>query len=109
MTSSFVKFAVDRYDFARTNPILEFRTCYDVIGGTQEENRDMKTQLERVTEREARASREVERLRAHLLTVEEGYTRELLDAEEREKDLRTRLAGAEERAVTASSSVDRAK
>ena len=41
--------------------------------------------------------------------MEEGYTRELLEAEEREKDLRNRLAGAEERAVTASSSVDRAK
>ena len=51
----------------------------------------------------------MERLRAHLLQVEEGYTRELLEAEEREKDLRNRLAGAEERAVTASSSVDRAK
>ena len=41
--------------------------------------------------------------------VEDGYTRELLEAEEREKDLRTRLAGAEERALHASSSVDRAK
>ena len=76
---------------------------------SQEENRDVKTQLQRLAEKESKASREVERLRAHLLQVEEGYTRELLEAEEREKDLRNRLAGAEERAVTASSSVDRAK
>ena len=51
----------------------------------------------------------MERLRGHLMQVEEGYTRELLEAEEREKDLRNRLAAAEDRALSASSSVDRAK
>ena len=75
----------------------------------QEENRDLKTQLQRVVERESKCARELERLRTHLLQVEESYTGELLQAEEREKDLRTRLAGAEERAVSASTSVDRAK
>lgn len=53
--------------------------------------------------------REVERLRGHLLQIEDGYTQEALAAEEREKDLRNRLAIAEERAQSSTSAVQNAK
>ncbi|XP_071795672.1 uncharacterized protein [Asterias amurensis] len=56
-------------------------------------------------EREQRLVREVERLRGHLIEVEEGYTREALQAEEREKELRNRLVQAEDSARTSSSAV----
>lgn len=39
---------------------------------------------------------ELQRLRQHLIQVEEGYTEELLLAEDREKQLRTRLAHCEQ-------------
>lgn len=39
---------------------------------------------------------ELQRLRLHLLQVEESYTQELLLSEDREKELRTRLAHCEE-------------
>ena len=50
--------------------------------------------------------RELERLRSHLLQIEDGYTQEALQAEEREKELRNRLASAEERALSSSSAVE---
>ncbi|XP_021378002.1 thyroid receptor-interacting protein 11-like isoform X3 [Mizuhopecten yessoensis] len=59
-------------------------------------------------EREAKALRELERLKGHLLQVEESYTKEALEAEEREKDLRNRLAGAEESLISSSSAVENA-
>ena len=54
-------------------------------------------------------AREVGRLREHLLAVEEGYTREALEAEDREKDLRIRLATAQESALQANTTVHNAK
>lgn len=59
-------------------------------------------------EREAKSSRELDRLKAHLIQVEESYTKEALDAEEREKDLRNRLAVAEESLLSSSSAVENA-
>lgn len=53
--------------------------------------------------------RELERLRNHLLQIEETYTREALEAEEREKDLRNRLAVAEEKALSSTTAVESAK
>ena len=41
--------------------------------------------------------------------MEDGYTQEALQAEEREKDLRTRLGQAEEKARTSSSAVQNAR
>ena len=53
--------------------------------------------------------RELDRLRNHLLQMEEGYTREALEAEEREKGLRTRLANAEEQLLSSASQVQSAR
>lgn len=44
-----------------------------------------------------KSAAELHRLRLHLIHVEEGYTEELLLAEQREKDLRTRLSHCEEK------------
>ncbi|XP_048586142.1 thyroid receptor-interacting protein 11-like isoform X2 [Nematostella vectensis] len=56
-------------------------------------------------ETEAKMARELDRLREHLIQVEESYTREALNAEEREKHLRTRLAQAEEQILSNSHSM----
>ena len=52
---------------------------------------------------------ELERLRHHLLEVEDSTTREALASEEREKELRNKLTQAEERALVSSSAVESAK
>ena len=63
----------------------------------------------RLKEKEQKLTRELDRLRSHLLQMEEGYTREALEAEEREKDLRTRLARAEEQLLSSTSQVQSAR
>nr|XP_006817036.1 PREDICTED: thyroid receptor-interacting protein 11-like [Saccoglossus kowalevskii] len=50
-----------------------------------------------VQEKEQRARKELDRLRQHLLQIEESYTKEALLAEDREKELRTKLAEAEDK------------
>ena len=65
--------------------------------------------MEELTERERKLAREVERLRTHLLQIEEGYTQEAIAAEEREKELRNRLAIAEDSAAQTSSAVHSAR
>ena len=59
-----------------------------------------------VIEKKRRVEGEVERLRGHLVSVEEGYTTELVEAEEREAGLRKRVATLEDqlRVVSVSSS-----
>ena len=52
---------------------------------------------------------QVERLRSHLVSIEEGYTADLLQSEEREKELRNRLAIAEEKAASTSTAVQHAR
>ena len=66
-------------------------------------------QIEKLKEREHKLNREVDRLRQHLLQIEEAYTQEALEAEEREKDLRNRLAGAEEQLLSSSTAVAHAR
>ncbi|XP_078351275.1 uncharacterized protein LOC144636014 isoform X2 [Oculina patagonica] len=54
---------------------------------------------------ETKMVQELDRLRNHLVQVEESYTREALEAEEREKDLRMKLARAEEQLLSSSHSM----
>lgn len=54
---------------------------------------------------ETKMAQELDRLRNHLVQVEESYTREALEAEEREKDLRVKLARAEEQLLSSSHSM----
>jgi len=53
--------------------------------------------------------KECDRLRGHLVQIEESYTREALEAEEREKQLRNKLAAMEEKVLTSSSAMQSAK
>lgn len=62
-------------------------------------------QVAHLSEREHRLVKECDRLRGHLVQIEEGYTREALEAEEREKQLRNRLAAADEKMLSSSSTV----
>ena len=66
-------------------------------------------QIAKLQEKEAKLTREVERLRGHLLQIEDGYTQEAIAAEEREKELRNRLAAAEEKALSSSHAVHAAR
>jgi chromosome segregation ATPase len=75
---------------------------------SQADGFQLRDQLSKLSERERKLGRELERLRNHLLAIEEGYTQEALGAEEREKELRNRLAAAEERASSSSSAVKNA-
>ncbi|XP_015765530.1 PREDICTED: thyroid receptor-interacting protein 11-like isoform X1 [Acropora digitifera] len=54
---------------------------------------------------ETKMAQELDRLRNHLVQVEESYTREALEAEEREKDLRIKVARVEEQLLSSSHSM----
>jgi len=60
-------------------------------------------------EKEQRLAKECNRLRGHLVQIEESYTREALEAEDREKLLRNKLAAVEEKVLTSSSAMHSAK
>lgn len=60
-------------------------------------------------DKEQRLSLELERLRNHLLEIEDSYTREALAAEDRETELRRKVAMLEEKLATSSSAVESAR
>ncbi|XP_022332076.2 uncharacterized protein LOC111129874 isoform X2 [Crassostrea virginica] len=74
----------------------------------QSEQAQYLQEIQKLKEKDMKSSRELERLRGHLIQMEDGYTQEALDAEEREKDLRNRLAAAEERVISSSSLMESA-
>uniref|UniRef100_A0A671QWL0 Thyroid receptor-interacting protein 11-like n=1 Tax=Sinocyclocheilus anshuiensis TaxID=1608454 RepID=A0A671QWL0_9TELE len=64
--------------------------------------------LQHTRDKEQRLKQEVERLRNHLLEIEDSYTREALAAEDREGELRRRVALLEERLTSSSNAVESA-
>lgn len=60
-------------------------------------------------DKEQRLNLELERLRNHLLEIEDSYTREALAAEDRETELRRKVAMLEEKLATSSSAVESAR
>ena len=81
----------------------------EALTGTRarsQEAADLRKEVTAIIDKKKRVEGEVERLRAHLVQVEEGYTMELVEAEEREKELRRSLARLEDqlRVVTHTSS-----
>lgn len=66
-------------------------------------------QLQHMRDKEQRLKLELERLRNHLLEVEDSYTREAVAAEDRETELRRRVATLEEKLATSSSAVESAR
>lgn len=74
----------------------------------QSEQSQLFNEIQKLKEKDVKSQRELERLRSHLMQMEDGYTREALEAEEREKDLRNRLAVAEEKFISSSSLMESA-
>jgi len=66
-------------------------------------------QIIRCGEKEQRLVKECDRLRGHLVQIEESYTHEAVEAEDREKQLRNKLATIEEKMLTSSSAMQNAK
>uniref|UniRef100_A0A3Q1B7L9 GRIP domain-containing protein n=1 Tax=Amphiprion ocellaris TaxID=80972 RepID=A0A3Q1B7L9_AMPOC len=74
----------------------------------QMETTAVQTELQHMRDKEQRLNLELERLRNHLLEIEDSYTREALAAEDRETELRRRVALLDERLATSSSAVENA-
>lgn len=74
----------------------------------QMETTAVQTELQHTRDKEQRLNLELERLRNHLLEIEDSYTREALAAEDRETELRRRVAMLEEKLATSSSAVESA-
>lgn len=60
-------------------------------------------------DKEQRLNLELERLRNHLLEIEDSYTREALAAEDRETELRRRVAQLDDKLATSSNAVENAR
>lgn len=67
------------------------------------------TQIQHLREKEQRLNQELERLRNHLLEMEDSYTREALAAEDREAKLRKKVSVLEEKLVSSSTAVENAR
>ncbi|XP_070698253.1 thyroid receptor-interacting protein 11 [Pempheris klunzingeri] len=74
----------------------------------QMETTAVQTELQHMRDKEQRLNLELERLRNHLLEVEESYTREAISAEDRETELRRRVALLDEKLASSSSAVENA-
>lgn len=66
-------------------------------------------QLQHTRDKEQRLNLELERLRNHLLEIEDSYTREALAAEDRETELRRRVALLDDKLATSSNAVENAR
>uniref|UniRef100_A0A672JMG9 GRIP domain-containing protein n=1 Tax=Salarias fasciatus TaxID=181472 RepID=A0A672JMG9_SALFA len=74
----------------------------------QMETTAVQTELQHMRDKESRLNLELERLRNHLLEIEDSYTREALAAEDRETELRRRVAQLDEKLASSSSAVENA-
>lgn len=74
----------------------------------QMETTAVQAELQHVKDKEQRLNVELERLRNHLLEIEDSYTRDALAAEDRESELRRRVALLDEKVATSSSAVENA-
>ncbi|RVE57578.1 hypothetical protein OJAV_G00217560 [Oryzias javanicus] len=74
----------------------------------QMETAAVQAELQHVKDKEQRLNLELQRLRNHLLEIEDSYTREALSAEDREAELRRRVALLDEKLATSSTAVESA-
>ncbi|KAJ8341072.1 hypothetical protein SKAU_G00333630 [Synaphobranchus kaupii] len=74
----------------------------------QMETSALHSELQHMKDKEQRLKLELERLRNHLLEIEDSYTREALAAEDRETVLRKKVALLDDRLATSSSAVENA-
>ena len=52
---------------------------------------ELRREVNNVIDKKKRLEQELDRLKQHLVEVEEGYTHEALEAEERERELRKKI------------------
>ncbi|NXT54194.1 TRIPB protein, partial [Pluvianellus socialis] len=74
----------------------------------QMESSALQSEIQHLREKEQRLNQELERLRSHLLEMEDSYTREALAAEDREVKLRKKVSVLEEKLVSSSTAVENA-
>ncbi|NXY63118.1 TRIPB protein, partial [Callaeas wilsoni] len=74
----------------------------------QMESSALYSEVQHLHEKEQRLNQELERLRNHLLEMEDSYTREALAAEDREAKLRKRVLILEEKLASSSTAVENA-
>ncbi|NWH78694.1 TRIPB protein, partial [Piaya cayana] len=74
----------------------------------QMESSALQSEIQHLREKEQRLNQELERLRNHLLEMEDAYTREALAAEDREVKLRKKVVLLEEKLVSSSTAVENA-
>ncbi|XP_055572860.1 thyroid receptor-interacting protein 11 isoform X1 [Falco cherrug] len=74
----------------------------------QMESSALQGEVQHLREKEQRLNQELERLRNHLLEMEDSYTREALAAEDREVKLRKKILILEEKLVSSSTAVENA-
>ncbi|XP_069714793.1 thyroid receptor-interacting protein 11 isoform X2 [Phaenicophaeus curvirostris] len=74
----------------------------------QMESSALQSEIQHLREKEQRLNQELERLRNHLLEMEDSYTREALAAEDREVKLRKKVVLLEEKLVSSSTAVENA-
>ncbi|NXE54069.1 TRIPB protein, partial [Casuarius casuarius] len=74
----------------------------------QMESSALQSEMQHLREKEQRLNQELDRLRNHLLEMEDSYTREALAAEDREAKLRKKVLVLEEKLVSSSTAVENA-
>ncbi|KAM3919191.1 thyroid receptor-interacting protein 11 [Leptodactylus fuscus] len=74
----------------------------------QMESVALQNEVQHLKEKEQRLNQELERLRNHLLEMEDSYTREALAAEDRETELKKKVTVLEERLLSSSTAVETA-
>uniref|UniRef100_UPI00398EEDFA thyroid receptor-interacting protein 11 n=1 Tax=Pristiophorus japonicus TaxID=55135 RepID=UPI00398EEDFA len=74
----------------------------------QMESTALVNELQHMRDKEQRSNQELQRLRHHLLEMEESYTREALGAEDRETELRKKATFLEEKLASSSCAVENA-
>ncbi|NXI46077.1 TRIPB protein, partial [Galbula dea] len=74
----------------------------------QMESSALQSEVQHLREKEQRLNQELERLRNHLLEMEDSYTQEVLAAEDREVKLRKKVLVLEEKLVSSSTAVENA-
>ncbi|XP_075049440.1 thyroid receptor-interacting protein 11 [Mixophyes fleayi] len=74
----------------------------------QMESVSLQNEVQHLREKEQRLNQELERLRNHLLEMEDSYTREALAAEDRETKLKKKVKALEERLLSSCTAVETA-
>ncbi|XP_053553524.1 thyroid receptor-interacting protein 11 [Bombina bombina] len=74
----------------------------------QMETGALQNEVQHLRDKQNRLNQELERLRSHLIEMEDSYTREALAAEDRENDLRKNVTVLEEKLQSSSTAVENA-